>query len=168
MGRSFSMRLWYGSTIRACVTYGHVWDRVSCGGGREKQRISRITVRSARFLLSLLSHHKKINYRHNFTHHSSLTVVRLPHRMLRDHDSKQDLCLKRGKFFLAPRLGFNRCTTSPFGLPKLGWKWLKTLFWLKCYERKTLFRLKKEAEQAGYKISRTGPTCHLSPSAHRK
>ena len=100
---------------------------------------------------------KKINYRHNFTYHSSLTVVRLPHRVVRDHDSKQDLCLKRGKFFLAPRLGFNRCTTSPFGLPKLGWKWLKTLFWLKCYERKTLFRLKKEAEQAEYRVSQTGP-----------
>ena len=161
MGRSFSMRLWYGSTIRACVTYGHVWDRVSCGGGREKQRISRITVRSTRFLLSLLSHHKKINYRHNFTHHSSLTVVRLPHRMVRDHDSKQDLCLKRGKFFfwllgsgltVAPHLH-----SAYWNLTESGWK---TLFWLKCYEKKTLFRLKKETEQAGYKVKLNG--AHMS------
>jgi len=39
-------------------------------------------------------------------------------------------------------------------LLNLGWK---TLFWLKCCERKTLFQLKKEAEQAGYGVSRTGP-----------
>jgi len=29
------------------------------------------------------------------------------------------------------------------------------MFWLKCCERKTLFRLKKEAEQTGYGVSRT-------------
>ena len=34
---------------------------------------------------------------------------------------------------------------------------LKTLFRLKCCERKTLFRLKKEAEQAGFLVSRTAP-----------
>ena len=46
-----------------------------------------------------------------------------------------------------------------FGLLKLGWNWLKTLFWLNCCERKTLFRLKKEAEQAEYGVSRTGRGC---------
>ena len=30
-------------------------------------------------------------------------------------------------------------------------------FWLNCCERKTLFRLKREAEQAEYGVSRTGP-----------
>jgi len=33
--------------------------------------------------------------------------------------------------------------------------WLKNMLWLKCYERKTLFQLKKEAEQTEYGISRT-------------
>ena len=40
-------------------------------------------------------------------------------------------------------------------LAEIGWK---TLFLLKCCERKILFRLKKEAEQARYGVSRTGPT----------
>ena len=39
-------------------------------------------------------------------------------------------------------------------LVETGWK---TLFWLNCCERKTLFRLKKEAEQVEYGVSRTGP-----------
>jgi len=33
----------------------------------------------------------------------------------------------------------------------------KTRFWLNCCERKTLFRLKNQAEQAGYGVSQTGP-----------
>ena len=39
-------------------------------------------------------------------------------------------------------------------LAETGWK---TLLWLNCCERKTLFWLKKEAEQAKYGVSRTGP-----------
>ena len=38
-------------------------------------------------------------------------------------------------------------------LAETGWK---TLFWLNCCERKILFRLKKEVEQAEYGVSRTG------------
>ena len=34
------------------------------------------------------------------------------------------------------------------------------MFRLNCCERKTLFRLKKEAEQAEYGVSRTGPMLH--------
>jgi len=42
-----------------------------------------------------------------------------------------------------------------FGPVRLAETWLKTLFWLNCCEGKTLFRLKKEAEQAGFWVSRT-------------
>jgi len=35
--------------------------------------------------------------------------------------------------------------------------WLNILFWLKCCDRKTLFWLKKEAEQVRFKVSRTDP-----------
>jgi len=46
--------------------------------------------------------------------------------------------------------------SGPVGLVEF---WLKltkkTLFLLNCYERKTLFRLKKENEQAEYGVSRT-------------
>jgi len=37
-------------------------------------------------------------------------------------------------------------------LVETGWK---TLFWLNCCERKTLFRLKKKAEQVEYEVSQT-------------
>ena len=46
--------------------------------------------------------------------------------------------------------------TGPFAGLKFGWNWLKILFRLNYCERKILFRLKKEAEQAGYGVSRTG------------
>ena len=39
-------------------------------------------------------------------------------------------------------------------LAETGWK---TLFWLNCCEKKILFQLEKEAEQAKYGVSRTGP-----------
>ena len=42
-----------------------------------------------------------------------------------------------------------------WNLAETGWK---TLFWLNCCERKTLFRLKKEAEQAECGVSRIGPS----------
>jgi len=32
---------------------------------------------------------------------------------------------------------------------RLAESWLKTLFWLNYYERKTMFRLKKQAEKYG-------------------
>jgi len=48
-----------------------------------------------------------------------------------------------GQFTFWPRLGPVRLAET----------WLKTLFWLKCCERKTMFQLKKEAEQAGFKTA---------------
>ena len=51
-----------------------------------------------------------------------------------------------------------RCRSAPFVLLNCGWNWLKTLFWLNSCERKTLFRLKKQAEQAESGVSRTGTT----------
>ena len=64
--------------------------------------------------------------------------------------------------------GFELCSThdphrgfSPYWphslvwtLAETGWK---TLFRLNCCERKILFRLKKQVEQAEYGVSRTGP-----------
>ena len=54
--------------------------------------------------------------------------------------------------FISPLIARSAC----WNLAESGWK---TLFWLKCCERTILFRLKKEAEQVGFKVSRTCLNC---------
>ena len=52
---------------------------------------------------------------------------------------------------------------GPVRLAETWLNWLKTLFWLNCCERKTLFRLKKEAEQAIFKTSERGLNVRAGP-----
>ena len=72
--------------------------------------------------------------------------------------TKRGICC--GESFLPPRVLYTICIITKVArlagriLAETYWK---TLFWLNCCERKTLFRLKKKVEQVEYGVSRTGP-----------
>ena len=55
----------------------------------------------------------------------------------------------------------NIAEQAPFGLLKLGWNWLKHTVLAEMLWEKNIVPAEKEAEQAEYRVSRTGPLYYL-------